>query len=174
VSAELSALQTRAVALLEAAAYFADVAVLPVSDGTLEARLAQSLSGRGLAIADGVRAVKPGLALIVGVHAADLVSDGVKLRLDPLVRVAVLENPLTNRATGGAGLLALDAAVEVARRLHRQPALAGVADAVATTRFVAAAPCLELLGEELKRNLYGVQGGLGWHVNFTIAGGLSL
>jgi|GEM_PF-3600811 len=170
MSAELTALQARAVAILAAAPYFADIAVAELTDGSLESRLQQSLFARGLKTSDETKPVKLGLCCVVGVHAASI-STSKRLRIEPLLRVAVLENPLLNRAAGGANKHILDVCVEVFRALHEQPARSGVGFQEATHRFLAVeGNALEIIGQDARRALYGVEGGNAMHCHFTVGG----
>jgi hypothetical protein len=169
----LTTLQTRAVSLLDAASYFADIAVIEISDGTIASRIQTILTARGLAVTDGAKTVKRGLACIIGVHAASIEARG-RLRSFPLLRVAVLENPLINRATGGTGKLVLDVCVEVFRTLHNQPVV-DVHPTQATTVFSAdGEAALSIISQDERRALYGVEGGNAWHCNFRTTGGIVL
>jgi hypothetical protein len=170
MSAELSTLQTRAVALLEASAPFAQLAVIEISDGTVADRIQKTLLSRGLVSSEGGRPVKPGICCIAGVHSAG-VSAGKRLRCEPVLRIAVLENPLTNRVTGGANLHPLDVCLDVLRALHDQPARANVSQLDATARILAASEnAIERIGQDARRDLYGFEGGNAYHVNFTVGG----
>jgi hypothetical protein len=165
VSAELSTLQTRAVTLLDAATYFSELAVVEFTDGTMASRIQQLLLAKGLATADGNKTVKRGIACIVGITQAAVTHDR-RLVLAPLLRIAVLENPLVNTATGGANKNILDVVVEIFRALSGQPLLAGVRRADAVDKFVGTG--LELIPNDVRRVLYGVEGGNAFHCNFSV------
>jgi hypothetical protein len=168
MSAAFSTLQTRSVALLAAASYFADIGVAEISDGTLAAKIQQLLFAKGFATTDGAKTIKRGLVCIVGIHAAAIT--GPKLRAEPLLRVAVLENPLINHGTGSLNKLPLDVCAEVFKALTNAPALDNVPAITATTRItpVDGAAALEIIGTDARRSLYGVEGGNAWHCNFIV------
>lgn len=160
----LKTLQARAVALLDADAYFANKAVVEISDGTIASRILQTLFAKGLANRDGAKTVVGGIACIVSIRSAGIEASR-RLRAAALLSVAVLENPLTNTT----GLSALDVAVEVFRVLHGQPALANVPVMSATAMIMAAEQnALQIIGQDERRSLYGIEGGNAWHCNFSV------
>jgi hypothetical protein len=160
----LKTLQARGVTLLDADSYFANKAVIEISDGTIAQRIQQTLFARGLASKDGNKTVIGGLACIVSIRTM-AVESSRRLRASVLLSVAVLENPLLNTSA----ISALDVCVEVFRVLHNQAALAGVPVMSATALILAAEQnALQIIGQEERRSLYGIEGGNAWHCNFSV------
>lgn len=167
MSVTLSSLLTRAVALLDAATYFSDIAVVELTDGTIESRVQQVLFARGLQTSDGSKTVKLGMACIVSITSADITGDR-RVRLTPVLRVAVIENPTFNHGDGGTQKSVLDVCTEVFKAICAKSAAAGIAadDSISTINGTS----LEIISADVKRSLYGIEGGNAYHCNFTVGG----
>jgi hypothetical protein len=156
-------IESRAVALLEAAPYFNDVIVRAQHHGDLATVISQRLAAAGLSKTD---AKKPGLLVLCSLNGATTINNA-KLRVKTNLTVAVIENPLVNQTAAGTGKLALAAVEEVLKTIFNAPIHANVPAITATHRFELADPAIELLTQQEKSARYGIEGGIGYHVHFT-------
>jgi hypothetical protein len=161
---KLLALETRAVALMEAATYFSDVIIRAQHHGDIAAVIAQRLAAAGMGSGD---TKKPGLLVLCSVTGADsAIINNAKLRVRAGLTIAVLENPLVNQSAQGNGKAALDVAEEVLKTIFNQP-IHDVHPGNAPGVFELADSALELLTPDTKRARYGVEGGTGYETHFT-------
>jgi hypothetical protein len=160
---EMRSVEQRAAVLLEGAEYFGDVLIRTPHHGDLSQVIQQRLAAAGLSKTD---FKKSGLLVLCSVTGATLNTRALQgpVSLD----IAVLENPLVNQSAQGTGKLALDAAEQVIRALADKPVHENANPETAISRFALRDPSVELISPDEKKSRYGVEGGIGYQVNFTV------
>ena len=166
----LADIPERAVAIIEADAYIADITVSSITSGHISETIAQALGGSG--VSDDNEAGAGGLCVIVGVDALKDASTSPRApRFDAELAIAVLENPLINFSEEGTKKRALEAAGRVLHALTHEPLETHVNRNLATKFFETLddMPIVRLTDEE-KETIYGVTCGNGWLVRLRARG----
>lgn len=160
----LADIPERAVALIEADSYFADITVTEITSGELMETIGQALAGSGMS--DDNDAGAGGLCVIVGVAALKDASTSPRApRYDAELAIGVLENPLLNFSDAGTKKRALEVAGRILHTLTREPLESTVSRHVATRFFESLddEPIIRLTREQIDA-AYNVEGGNGWLV----------